>query len=191
MCFKHLESEDVSISTSPNGKSSKAAEPCNSLAKRKRNGVHSSFPGDNFESSKTYWPKMMFEISKRDDCPETFGDLENADYMLSFNCFLKFYAANLREALQKWKSIATETHVTFFALDSYSKIKTSVRVNNELKVTVALDGREMDPPDLTWIIPVSRRINRWSQLKILLKHFSNRVLMGYEVLSGIDDVVAL
>lgn len=191
MCFKHLESENVSLCILPNGKPNKTNQTYSRPPKRKIMPLVLSNCGfENFP--KMYWPKIMFEISKRDDCPETFGDLENADFIGDFNCFLKLYAENLREALQTWKSIGTKQDVTFYALDyrGIPKVATSVKVNHELKVTVALDVREMDPADLTWIIPVNRRVNRWSQLKILLKHFSSGVL-GFHVLSDINGIVAL
>ncbi|KAG5896469.1 hypothetical protein JTB14_002610 [Gonioctena quinquepunctata] len=124
-------------------------------------------------SKKKLFPKYMFELMKRDIAPETFGDCEGQDaedFIIEF-CFLKsVYADRLGSVMKEWQVSFTDTQAFFYklSLDHIAKIKCSIKVNNELKVEVMLSGRQMDPLDLTWAIPASCKITRWSQLKALL-----------------------
>lgn len=120
----------------------------------------------------------MFEVHSRDYSPETFGELEGldaADYIIDFICLKKFYPEKLKDHLQYWRTYIYNDHLLFYTMDCtfVPKIATGIKINGGLLLTVYLDGREMDLADLTWIVPLSGKINRWSQIQVLLKHFMN------------------
>lgn len=144
------------------------------------------------EPCKKYWPKLMFEIAKRDSIPETFGDLENADYIINFNYLWRLYHKNLKDLLQSWKAVASSKYIMFFHLDCcpVPRVTASIKITPDLKVFVTLDGREMDLADLTWIIPITGGISRWSQLRMLLEQFG-RNFSGIARASGLSGVVIL
>lgn len=118
----------------------------------------------------------MFEVYSRDYSPETFGELENldaTDFILDFLCLQRYCSEKLKSCLAYWNIVFSEDFMLFYILDctSVPKIATSVKINKFLLLSVYLNGREMDTADLAWIVPLSGRINRWSQLEVLLQHF--------------------
>lgn len=123
----------------------------------------------------------MFEVYSRDYSPETFGELDSldaTDFILDFVCLKKFYNEKLNNCLQQWKVYFEDNFILFYILDctDVPKITTSVKICKPLFLSVYLNGREMDTADLAWIVPLSGKVNRWSQLKVLLQHFSNEIV---------------
>lgn len=121
----------------------------------------------------------MFEVYSRDYTPETFGELDGldvSDFILDFICLKKYHHEKLKNISPEWNLHLDEDFVVFYILDCtvVPKITTSVKISNVLLLSVFLNGREMDTADLSWIIPLSGKVNRWSQLELLLHHFSNR-----------------
>lgn len=140
----------------------------------------SLFPEQTYEPSNgsPYWPEMMFEVSARDSCPQTFGDLENcpdsSDFLIDIHYLKRMHHLKLKDFFPAWNVLCTQKYILFYAIDecqSVPRIATSIKVDEHLTLTLTLDGKEMDRADLTWIIPVTGKINRWSQLKVLLEHF--------------------
>lgn len=120
----------------------------------------------------------MFEVHSRDYSPEFFGELEScdaSDFIIDFACLKRFYSVRLKDYLHIYKAHFKNDFVVFYTVDCtfVPKIVSSVKINSGLLLTVYLDGREMDLADLTWIVPLSGKINRWSQLQLLLKHFTS------------------
>lgn len=136
------------------------------------------------------------------DAPDTFGDIQNGkktDYVVSilvynvstnnlnllgmlqiaFWYFKLNFQDRLKDVLSSGPWLAQSSldlsFIYFHCLDTTAPIPrlfTSIQVDSNLIVTVALDGKFMDPTDLTWCLPVHGTLTRWSQLKQLIKTFT-------------------
>lgn len=119
----------------------------------------------------------MFESASRDYTPQTFGELEGImdglDFIVDFTCLRNFHSERLSNVLEFWYIYNGVDFILFYNLDCtfVPRIVTSIKINKKLLVTVYLDGREMDLADLAWIVPITGRVNRWSQIELLMKHF--------------------
>lgn len=136
--------------------------------------VFSQNTDDHYQ--RTYFPKFMFEMIDRDVDPETHGDSEPLapeDFIVDFFNLRNTYKENLGKFMTNWHVSFTDNYAFFYFLSlvHVAKIKCSVKINDRLLVQVALSGRIMDPLDLTWILPATSKITRWSQLKMLLFEF--------------------
>lgn len=123
----------------------------------------------------------MFQVYSRDYSPETFGELDGldvSDFILDFICLKKYHHEKLINCLQPWNVYFEDNFILFYILDctAVPKIATSIKISQILLLSVYLDGREMDTADLAWIVPISGKVNRWSQLEVLLQHFSGAVV---------------
>lgn len=119
----------------------------------------------------------MFEVYSRDYSPETFGELQNldaSDFILDIVCLKKNYREKLNNSLKPWQVHFDDNCLLFYILDCniVPKVTISVKISKVLLLSVFLDGREMDTADLAWIIPLSGKVTRWSQLEVVLQHFS-------------------
>ncbi|KAF2888681.1 hypothetical protein ILUMI_17492, partial [Ignelater luminosus] len=103
----------------------------------------------------------MFEVNSRDHGgPDTFADIEDddQDYLINYWYFKLMYPKRFARYLEsKWQVISTEEKTTFYTVDfsETPRITCSIQIDKELRVTVTLDGRCVDPCDLTWAIPIT------------------------------------
>ncbi|CAH1154179.1 unnamed protein product [Phaedon cochleariae] len=132
---------------------------------------------------KKYFPRYMFHLTDRDVAPDTFGDCESSDvvdFIIEF-CFLQaYYNVRLGDLMNKWQVSFTETQAYFYklSLDNMAKIKYSVKIDKNLQVEIAAGGRKMDPLDLTWVLPATSKITRWSQLRAILFEYGGAYRVG-------------
>lgn len=125
--------------------------------------------------NKDYVPVEMFELYCRDcESPDTFGDIEDddKDYLINYWYFKLMYQRRFTTFLENtWQAVSTTEHTTFYTVDfsEMPRVTSTIKVDNNLRVTVTLDGKCVDPCDLTWVLPVTtNKVNRWSQLQIML-----------------------
>lgn len=181
LCLKHFNPNDVALYTNIRDETGQTRTVRCTYPLVKQGAMPIIFPSSDSDKTKNcqdeYGPDMMFEISSRDSGPETFGDLEDnadgGDFIVDFVYLRKCYSAKLRDPLHVWNVFSTPMYILFYTLDcsSVPRISISIKITSDLLLTLSLDGREMDPADLTWILPITRKINRWSQLQVILIHF--------------------
>lgn len=143
---------------------------------------------DHFK--RAYSPKFMFEIMDRDVGPDTHGRLERLateDFIVDFFYLQNTYKEKLGGFMTNWHVSFADNYAFFYFLSlvHVAKIKCSIKINDRLLVQVALGGRIMDPLDLTWILPATSKITRWSQLKVLLFEFGVPNTQGNDVISDV------
>lgn len=182
LCLNHFSNNDVAIYTHVQNEGGRltAVKGCTPLIRQ--GAVPSVFPEveDASSGQSAYHPEGMFHIASRDECPQTFADLDNSfestDFLIDFYFLKESYKGRLKDLLVSWSHYSCETEVMFYTMDCapVPRIVTSIKIDSNLILSMTLDGREMDRADLTWILPITGRINRWSQLKLLLKHFSKK-----------------
>lgn len=91
-------------------------------------------------------------------------------------------SAPLKLCLNKWNCKCVDNILYFFMLnidcmdlefDSYEiKVVSSVRVNQDFVVTIFVNGKELSPSNLEWILPDGKSLSRWSQMENILSRYS-------------------
>uniref|UniRef100_A0A6P7F688 Uncharacterized protein LOC114326969 isoform X2 n=1 Tax=Diabrotica virgifera virgifera TaxID=50390 RepID=A0A6P7F688_DIAVI len=124
-----------------------------------------------------YTPKSMFMLPERDIAPDTFGDCEGME-LLDFIIDYSFLQLNYRKMLGDFLKVCQvkvlgDTTMFYTVKPNSTKFMCLIKINKYLRVEIILGNRKVDPLDLTWILPVSSRITRWSQLKMLLYKFGS------------------
>ncbi|KAK5650911.1 hypothetical protein RI129_001940 [Pyrocoelia pectoralis] len=169
-CFKHFKSGDF-ISQSSTVKSYQVTS---STLRLKEGAIPRIFP-KTVETP----PTELIQLRPLDlPGPELFEDLEKEEYqdfVVALWYIKLMYKKELGKLLSLWKVIERNYDITFYVVDlaEIPRITASIKIDNSLHVCVTLAGREMDPLDLTWVLPVNGKLKRWSQLKTLLKTFSH------------------
>ncbi|KAF2900910.1 hypothetical protein ILUMI_05315 [Ignelater luminosus] len=174
-CIKHFQQSSIKqfipTNNTQNGKKGTTKLHHNILA------VPQYFPefGTPNNSQESYFPVEMFELYCRDsEGPDTTGDIEDddKDYLLNYGYFKLKYPQRFATFLESiWQVHSTEERTFFYTVDfsERPRVPCSIKVDNDLRVVVSLDGRHVDPCDLTWVLPVTtNKINRWSQLLAML-----------------------
>lgn len=128
----------------------------------------------------TQAPEYMFTVPCRDYLPETFGELSEAedynDFVIDLSLLKQQYVDRLGKYLDRWSVVEYSEFVLFFLLEAADipKIRFSIRIEQDLQLSVALDGRLMDPLDYTGFVPISGRLTRWSQLEAMLIYYCEK-----------------
>ncbi|XP_018321273.1 uncharacterized protein LOC108734294 [Agrilus planipennis] len=180
ICVHHFKNSDLAMYTKLlNGTSGKSVITRSSTPLIKHGALPSKF--DNLintsePSEEVFKFRDVFELSYRDHSPETFGDVEGVDindFLIDYYYVKQVFEVKLKNVLGEWKIQNGQDYLMFYTVGNFDipQIVSSIKIDTNLCVTVCLNGREMDPADLTWAVPLTRKINRWSQLTQLLNLF--------------------
>lgn len=99
--------------------------------------------------------------------------LEN-DLLSDFEA-LSNYNEILKNISCEWKFMKNDSECVFFILstDDVPRVPVSVKIQENLDVSVFLDGLDMGKDNLKWIVP-SGKLQRWSQLENILSRYRNK-----------------
>ncbi|VEN51041.1 unnamed protein product [Callosobruchus maculatus] len=124
--------------------------------------------------NKDFYPIYMFHLQERDEYPESLDPkMETGDYIFNFQELKANYSNKLGYLMDHWQVQFSTQEAFFFKLNTedVGRIKSSIKIKDSMHLEVVLSGRIMDPFDLTWVVPPTLLITRWSQLKMLLYEF--------------------
>lgn len=89
--------------------------------------------------------------------------LEKWSYKVVSNC-VYFYILNI------------DMNDNFDGADCGVEVNCSVMINNDLFVTVFVQGNLLNTHDLQWILPQNLKLSRWSQIENILSRYTNSVV---------------
>lgn len=126
------------------------------------------------------FPSEMCLLYPRDySVPTTVKDENNqTDLIKDYDNFKFYFSKKVGAVLKRsWNVISAADHLIFYTLDFFEvpTIPSCIQIDRHLHATVYLCGRMMDPADLTWALPITGILNRWSQFEELLVIFAHDV----------------
>ncbi|KAL3269934.1 hypothetical protein HHI36_008991 [Cryptolaemus montrouzieri] len=95
----------------------------------------------------------------------------------------------------QWLIKDSAEYFLFYQLDvvkNIVSIPTTILINKEMEVTIALEGILMDPLDYTRHIPINGRISHWNQLRNILIDFGfnkNKGPFAQDIKDKIYDIL--
>nr|CAI5829331.1 unnamed protein product [Callosobruchus analis] len=131
----------------------------------------------------------MFHLQERDEYPESLDPkIEIGDYIFNFEELKANYLNKLGYLMDHWQVQFSAGEAFFYKLctENVGRIKSSIKIKDSMNLEVVLNGRIMDPFDLTWVVPPTLLITRWSQLKMLLYEFG--VVNGRKLDEGLPTM---
>ncbi|CAH1957894.1 unnamed protein product [Acanthoscelides obtectus] len=138
-----------------------------------------------------FYPFYMFHLQDRDEYPLTVGctKMKIDDFIFNFWEIKAYYAEKLGYLMDYWQVQLSIREVFFYKLNTedVGKIKGSIKIKDTMHLEVVLSGRTMDAFDLTWAVPPTLLITRWSQLKMLLYEFG--VVDGRKMEDGLPTIL--
>nr|CAH7750392.1 unnamed protein product [Callosobruchus chinensis] len=131
-------------------------------------------PRKKIKKNNNFYPLYMFHLQERDEYPESLDPkIEIGDYIFNFEELKANYPNKLGYLMDHWQVLFSTQEAFFYKLstEDVGRIRSSIKIKDSMNLEVVLGGRIMDPLDLTWVVPPTLLITRWSQLKMLLYEF--------------------
>ncbi|VEN47666.1 unnamed protein product [Callosobruchus maculatus] len=113
-----------------------------------------------------------FIVKRQEDQQEEWLE---SDLILNFSSLYENFQSKLSMHLKKWKW-QQETGCIYFYLVVFDHddpdIRCSIKILESMKVEVRINHNLLVKDDLSWILPLSLQISRWSQIENILARYS-------------------
>lgn len=179
VCIKHFEESDVSrveIYKDSDGN-------CHEYPRQRPlllpNAVPKIFPGlpsylNKIQPPTRCDPETRRKRARKEE-EEKIEAWLNDDIVQNFECLCAKYQDKL-QSLGKWSVNVLDSKIVFYSVDfsaDIPQVKVSVQINNKLICSVCVNGFILTYDDLSWILPSSLKVNRWSQIENILSRYIN------------------
>ncbi|XP_049796730.1 uncharacterized protein LOC126213147 [Schistocerca nitens] len=99
----------------------------------------------------------------------------NEDIIANFQCLCAEYQDRIN-SVGKWSVSVKENKIFFYTIDfseDIPQVKASMEINDKLISSVCVNGFILSHEQLSWILPSSLRVTRWSQIENILSRVIN------------------